>query len=292
MRDIHKIRRLVGDISSEQMVHIDYAVTDELGAFMPVTGQCRYATTPEHAHPSWSFIVSFDGYCRTRIGSAFYDSLPSTIFAMAPDTPHQELPSETLSRYVAVMIDTRFLQAQLAVYGTSPGDIRNAMVCPSNQRLIDELKGFMTEYEEAVPGFDAMMKASALKITHLVIRQFLEVKRPDCVIVHRMAINKALDFLNEKYGEKISIHDLASSAGCSVSHFSRLFKDETGIAPSDYVMKVRLDCAKRMLRSDEKSVTQIALACGFNSSAYFSHCFSRAFGVSPSDYRKALELSK
>jgi AraC-like DNA-binding protein len=210
---------------------------------------------------------------------------------MAPDTPHQELPSETLSRYVAVMIDTRFLQAQLAVYGTSPGDIRNAMVCPSNQRLIDELKGFMTEYEEAVPGFDAMMKASALKITHLVIRQFLEVKRPDCVIVHRMAINKALDFLNEKYGEKISIHDLASSAGCSVSHFSRLFKHETGIAPSDYVMKVRLDCAKRMLRTDEDSVTQIGLACGFNSSAYFSHCFSRAFGVSPSDYRKALELS-
>lgn len=291
MRDIQKIRRLVGDISSEQMAHVDYAVTDELGAFMPVTGQCRYATTPEHTHPMWSFIVSFDEYCRTRIGSTLHDSLPSTIFALAPDTPHQELPSETLSRYVAVMIDTRFLQAQLAVYGKPLGEIRNAMVCPSSQRLIDELKEFMTEYEEAIPGFDAMMKATALKITHLVIRQFLEIKHPDCVIIHRMAINKALDFLNEKYGEKISIRDLATSAGCSVSHFSRLFKDETGIAPSDYVMKVRLDRAKRMLRADEMSVTQIALACGFNSSAYFSHCFSRAFGISPSDFRKSLELT-
>ncbi len=291
MKDIEKIRHLVGEISSEQLVHVDCAVTDELGAFMPIAGQCYYAITPEHTHPVWSFIVSFDSNCRTRIGTTMYDSTPSTIFAMEPGIPHQELPSETVSRYIAVMIDTRYLQEQIAVYKKSIAEIQTAMICPSSQRLIDELKEFMTEYEEAAPGYEQLLKASALKITHLIIRQFLDLNHPSSLIMHRMSVNKALEFLNEHYGEKISINDLANAANCSTSHFSRIFKDETGIAPSDYIMKVRLDYAKRMLRSDEKTLTQIALDCGFNSSSYFSHCFSHAFNVSPSDFKKSLELS-
>jgi AraC-like DNA-binding protein len=291
MKDIEKIRRLVGEITPEQLVYVDCAVTDEIGAFMPIAGQCHYAITPEHTHPGWSFIVSFDSYCRTRIGTTIYDSTPSTIFAMEPDIPHQELPSETVSRYIAVMIDTCYLQEQLAVYNKSIGEFHNAMICRSSQRLVDELKEFMTEYEEAVPGYEPLLKASALKITHLIIRQFLDLKHPTSVIMHRMSVNKALEFLNEHYGEKISIHDMATAASCSVSHFSRIFKEETGIAPSDYIMMVRLDYAKRMLRSDEKTLTQVALDCGFNSSSYFSHCFSRAFNISPSDFKKSLELS-
>jgi AraC-like DNA-binding protein len=291
MKDLEKICHLVGEITPEQLIHVDCAVTDELGAFMPIAGQCHYAITPEHIHPGWSFIVSFDSYCRTRIGSTIYDSIPSTIFAMEPDIPHQELPSETVSRYIAVMIDTRYLEEQFAVYKKSIRDIHNAMICPSSQRLIDELKEFMTEYEEAVPGYEPLLKASALKITHLIIRQFFDLKHPGSVIMHRMSVNKALEFLNEHYGEKIALNDMATAANCSASHFSRIFKEETGIAPSDYIMKVRLDYAKRMLRSDEKTLTQIALDCGFNSSSYFSHCFSRAFNISPSDFKKSLEIS-
>lgn len=291
MKDIQKIRHLVGEITSEQLVHVDCAVTEELGAFMPIAGQCHYAITPEHAHPGWSFIVSFDSYCRTRIGTTIYDSIPSTIFAMEPDIPHQELPSETVSRYIAVMIDTHYLEEQLSVYKKSIHEIHNTMICPSSQRLVDELKEFMTEYEEAVPGYEPLLKASALKITHLIIRQLLDLKHPGSVIMHRMSVNKALEFLNEHYGEKISLNDLAKAANCSDSHFSRIFKEETGLAPSDYIMKVRLDYAKRMLRSDEKTLTQIALDCGFNSSSYFSHCFSRAFNISPSDFKKSMELS-
>ncbi|HEX2958835.1 MAG TPA: AraC family transcriptional regulator [Chitinispirillaceae bacterium] len=291
MKDIEKIRYLVGEISSEQLVHVDCAVTDELGAFMPIAGQCHYAITPEHTHPGWSFIVSFDSYCRTKIGTTIYDSVPSTIFSLGPGIPHQELPSETVPRYIAVLIDTTYLQQQLAVYKKPINEIHNAISCPSSQRLIDELKEFMTEYEEAAPGFESLLKASALKITHLIIRQFLDLKPPGSVIMHRMSVNKALEFLNAHYGEKISINDMASAANCSVSHFSRIFKEETSVAPSDYIMKIRLDYAKRMLRSDEKTLTQVALDCGFNSSSYFSHCFSRTYNISPSDYKKSFELS-
>ncbi|MBN1601990.1 MAG: helix-turn-helix transcriptional regulator [Chitinispirillaceae bacterium] len=291
MKDLEKIRNLVGDITPEQLVYVDCAVTGDIGAFMPIAGQCHYATSPEHTHPGWSFIVSFDSYCRTKVGETIYDSIPSTVFVLPPYIPHQELPSDIVSRYIAVMIDTGFLNRQLARYTKSTKDLHTAMICRSTQRLIDELKEFMTEYEEAAPGYESLLDASALKITHLLIRQLLDIKPTAEAITHRMSVNKALEFLNEHYGEKISVNDLASAANCSVSHFFRIFKDETGLSPSDYIMQVRLDYAKRMLRVDDKTVTQIALGCGFNSSSYFSHCFTRTFQISPSDFRKSLDIA-
>jgi AraC-like DNA-binding protein len=289
MKDLEKIRLLVGEITPEQLVYVDCAVTDEMGVFMPVAGQCQYAITPEHTHPGWSFIVTFDSYCRTRVGEKIYDSIPSTVFVMSPSVPHQELPSDTVSRYIAVMIDTDFFQKQLSIYNKSVEAIPSIMTCSSTQRLIDELKEFMTEYEEAAPGYEHLLEAGALKITHLLIRQILDIKHPQGIIMHRMSVNKALEYLNEHYGEKISVNDLATAANCSISHFSRIFKEETGFSPSDYIMQVRLDYAKRMLRADEKTVTQIALDCGFNSSSYFSQCFTRTYQISPSDFKKSLE---
>ncbi|NLE02798.1 MAG: AraC family transcriptional regulator [Fibrobacter sp.] len=291
MQDIQKIQRLVGYITKEHLIHVDCAVTDELGVFMPVAGQCYYAIAPAHTHPGWSFIVAFDCNCRTAVGEKIYDSIPSTVFVLPPEIPHQELPSETVSRYIAVIIDPKFLQQQLAVYNKSTSDLNAAMICPTSQRLIDELKEFLTEYEEAAPGYEILLKAGALKITHLLIRLLLNIKHNGSIVQHRMSVNKALDFLNEHYGEKISVADLAAAANTSVSHFSRIFKDETGVSPSEYIMQVRLDYAKRMLRADEKNITQIALDCGFNSSSYFSHCFTRAFQISPSDFKKSIEIA-
>jgi AraC-like DNA-binding protein len=291
MKDLEKIRHLVGEITPEQLVYVDCAVTGDVGAFMPIAGQCHYAIAPEHTHPGWSFIVSFDSHCRTKIGDTIYDSIPSTIFVLPPDIPHQELPSEIVSRYIAVMISTRFLEDQLSRYNKSAEDFHATMTSRSTQRLIDELKEFMTEYEEAAPGYESLLDASALKITHLLIRQFLNIRHSSDAITHRMSVNKALEYLNEHYGEKISVNDLATAANSSVSHFSRVFKGETGLSPSDYIMQVRLDYAKRMLRADKKTITEIALDCGFNSSSYFSHCFTRAFQISPSDFKKSLGVA-
>jgi len=288
MKDIDKIRRLVGDVTPEQLTYVDYAVTDTIGLFMPVAGQCFYAITPEHTHPGWSFIVAFDSYCRTVIGGKIVESIPSTIHVLPPNIPHQELPSETVSRYIAVMIDTRYLATQLAEYSLSLCSISSGMTAKVNERLVDALKEFLTEYEEAAPGFTKLLDAAALKITHLIIRQLFSIQGSERTMVHRMSVTRAIEYLNEHYGEKITATDLAHVANCSPSHFSRIFKEETRLAPSDYLMRLRLDYAKRMLRGNEKSITQIALECGFNSSSYFYQCFFRTYNISPTDFRKSL----
>lgn len=292
MKDLEKIRSLVGDITAEDVTYVDCAVSDTVGAFMPVAGQCQYATSPEHTHPAWSFIVSFDSRCRTRFGNTVYESVPSTVFVISPNDPHQEMPSDIVARYIAVLIDTPFLEKQLAAYKMSIDSLVSRSTCPASQRLIEALKEFMTDYEEAAPGYEQLLSAGSLKITHLLIRQLCDVHRGNNKFHYRMSVTSAIEFLNEHYGKAISVEDLARVANLSPSRFSRVFKEETTLSPMEYILQTRLDCAKRMLRGREKTLSQIALECGFNSSSYFCHCFTRAFNLSPSDYRKSITLAE
>ena len=288
MKNMEKIRRLVGATTPEQLTYVDCAVNDTTGVFMPVAGQCRYAVTPEHTHPAWSFIVAFDNHCRINIGGTVIESVPSEVFVLPPDVPHQELPSETVARYICVLIEPHYLDRQLAEYGKSTGDLRCGMTCTASRRLVDALKEFLSEYEEAAPGYRQLLDAVALTITHLLIRQLLQLSRGSKMLSHRMSITRAIDFLNGHYGERIAVTDLATVANLSPSHFSRVFKEDTGLAPVEYIMRTRLDSAKRMLRGNDKTLSTIALDCGFNSSSYFYQCFTRAFGCSPSEFRKSI----
>lgn len=291
MKDFNLVKKLVGDIKPQQLRYVDYAVTDRLGIFMPVTGQCHYATSPEHTHPSYLFTVAFDAYCRLRLGGKICESIPSTFTMIPPDVPHQELPSEIVPRYLAVMVEREFFERQLAIYKREITSGLCNKAIPANERLVAALKEFMAEYEFSAPGYGQLLSASAQTITHLFIRLLFGITRESEKIGTRMGVNKAVEYINAHYGEKLSVSHLAYAACLSISHFSRMFKSETGFSPADYLMKTRLDMAKRMLRTGDTSVTCVALNCGFNSTSYFSHCFLRAFNSSPSQFRKSLKMA-
>ena len=246
MKDLGKIRSLVGDVTPEQLVYVDSAVTDHIGVFMPVAGQCFYAITPEHTHPSWSFIIAFDSYCKVKLYGKIYESIPSKVFVLPAHVPHQELPSDIVSRYIAVMISAPYLESQLKTYHKSTEALFSGMSCAIDQRLVDALKEFMAEYEEEAPGYERLLEAGCLKITHLLIRLLFNLTRPNDKILHRMSVTRAIEFLNGNYGEEITVNDLAKIASLSPSHFSRVFREETAMSPVEYVLYTRLDCAKRM----------------------------------------------
>lgn len=291
MKDFNLVQKLVGNITPEQLRHVDCAVADHLGVFMPVAGQCYYAISPEHIHPTYLFTITFDTYSRIKIGRTIYESIPSTVSVIPPDTPHQELPSDTVSRYLAVMIDKVYFERQLDIYKLSMNREMYGKPIRVTERLVSAVKEFLAEYEEEAPGYQHLLAASTQTITHLLIRLLFNLSREDKKITSRMSVNKAIEYINTHYNKKITTTDLAHVACLSPSHFTRIFKSETGFSPTDYIMKTRLDMAKRRLRIGDTPVTTIALECGFNSSSYFSHCFIRAFNISPSQFKKTMQTA-
>ncbi len=105
-------------------------------------------------------------------------------------------------------------------------------------------------------------------------------------------IGIATSFLHANLDRPVSIADAAREACLSPFHFHRLFTAFHGMPPHRYLTRLRLERARTLLRSSERSVAEVALACGFESVGSFTTRFTRAFGVSPGKARmKKLDAS-
>jgi AraC-like DNA-binding protein len=88
-----------------------------------------------------------------------------------------------------------------------------------------------------------------------------------------------------RFDENIDLEDLSRRHGMSYPLFRKLFKAQTGFSPHAYVLEMRLNRAKALLRETSLSVEEIGGAVGFSSLAYFSAAFQKCTGVSPSSFR-------
>jgi AraC-like DNA-binding protein len=100
-------------------------------------------------------------------------------------------------------------------------------------------------------------------------------------------IEETVKYIQKNYMTDINLSMMAKLHSVSSEHLSRTFKKETGFGFSEYLTLVRLQKAEYMLRNEPgRSVCEIAYACGFNDSNYFSDKFRRSYGIAPSSLRK------
>ncbi|MEM6980710.1 MAG: AraC family transcriptional regulator [Planctomycetota bacterium] len=99
------------------------------------------------------------------------------------------------------------------------------------------------------------------------------------------AFSDVLTHLHERFAESLSSKELAEMAGLSVSHFERRFRRVFQTSPRQYLVRIRIENAARMLRETDETVSSVALACGFYDHAHFSRSFRKLMQCSPSAYR-------
>lgn len=101
-------------------------------------------------------------------------------------------------------------------------------------------------------------------------------------------INKAFEYIERHLDQTIQLEDVAKASHFSSFHFHRIFHALVGETVNDYVSRKRMEkAAKRLAYKSELTVTDVAEAGGFSSSANFSKAFKLYFGVSPSDLRNS-----
>ncbi|MBI2512282.1 MAG: helix-turn-helix transcriptional regulator [Opitutae bacterium] len=99
-------------------------------------------------------------------------------------------------------------------------------------------------------------------------------------------LRRITDWMAEHRAEEFCLARLAERAEVSEFHFNRLFKRATGLPPSRYHIKLRLDAARRLLRETKKSIITIANEVGYSNPSHFAQLFRKETGLSPSDYRR------
>lgn len=103
-------------------------------------------------------------------------------------------------------------------------------------------------------------------------------------------IRIVLDFFNANLHRRIRLIELAEAAKISPSRLSHLFKTEMGLSPGQYLMRLRMQEAAKLLASSRLSVKQIMALVGYDNKSHFVRHFRRFFGLAPSEYRKASSI--
>jgi AraC family transcriptional regulator len=99
-------------------------------------------------------------------------------------------------------------------------------------------------------------------------------------------LNQVTSYVEEHLSRNISLSCLAQVAHMSKYHFSRSFKQSTGISPHQYVLRCRIERAKHLLRKSSVSILEVALECGFAHPGHLSRHFKQIVGVTPRRFRQ------
>lgn len=100
-------------------------------------------------------------------------------------------------------------------------------------------------------------------------------------------LHPAIEYMEKLYRSHVTIEELAARVDLSVSYFHRLFRETYGVSPLQYLISIRVDLAKDLIRSGLYSIGEIAEKVGFDDIYYFSRLFKKATGLSPTDYYKS-----
>jgi AraC-like DNA-binding protein len=97
---------------------------------------------------------------------------------------------------------------------------------------------------------------------------------------------KAIDFIQNNYHEVIDVTALADMCFLSNSQFRRRFRTVFNLPPQQFILKVRVQAACHLLSTTDKTLTDIALKCGFCDQSYFTRQFRSFLDISPKKYRQ------
>ena len=140
------------------------------------------------------------------------------------------------------------------------------------------------ESAEARPGHEAVLLGLLVELMVFLSRRYGESGVHESRALLQMG--KLISVLEQRYDEPWTLEQLARFAGHSRTSLLLVFRQATGKSPIDYLIGLRIEAAKRLLRQSDRSMTEIALEVGFGDSNYFARQFRLVVGRTPTDFRR------
>ncbi len=156
-----------------------------------------------------------------------------------------------------------------------PAVIRDADTVQTVRVMLDACRG--QDYAGSL-----FVTACVYRLFGLLYRRAMPQSTPAPVADPSM--REVLDYIDAHFTEPLSVAEISRQFGYAESHFCRRFKDTTGLTPVHYIRSLRMELARRMLSDGHHSISEVAVACGFPDSSYFTRCFKKVYGRPPSQF--------
>lgn len=98
-------------------------------------------------------------------------------------------------------------------------------------------------------------------------------------------IQEAVNYIEQNYQRNLTVEEVADACRLNRSYFSKLFKDNVGCPPQEFLIRVRLAKAAELMCSSNAPISEIAVRCGYSNQFHFSRAFKKHYGVPPQKWR-------
>lgn len=156
------------------------------------------------------------------------------------------------------------------------------------------VSALIAESDAGNPGGIAFVEALATALSHqLTLHAGVQTQSLARVRggLTAAAKRRTLEIMNANLNSNVSVELLAGEVGLSAAHFARAFKETMGVAPHQYLLRLRLEHSRRMLDADDAVLADVAHRAGFADQAHFTRFFKREFGVTPGAIQKNRRLA-
>lgn len=258
---------------------------------------------PDHLHDWYELVYIYEGKGTFFIDQTFYDMKRGDLFIIPGNTIHRSLPDT-----VEPVTSTAIFFSTLFVHTSTFGDSFSYLRCfehakkfksykfePSEheqiklERFIDELE---QERQEQQAGY---RQAVLLQLEHILLllnRSLIpgpskSTAHPgDTALIGPLWMRTILLYIDEHPESQLTLSVLAHRAAVTPAHFSRVFKQLTGMNVTEYVTAKRIVRAKDLLLASDDNIRLIADNCGFESLPHFHRMFKKFTGMTPSAYKR------
>lgn len=240
----------------------------------------------------YQFILHFTAPPPVKVGEKEYEFKKGCLTIIGSETELTVLSGNNNSRprYISVCIKKSFLE-NIALEMTGKAEVKLKKIDNAySQQLLDFIKGYEYELLKFGSNFPVMVQSFETQICCQLLREIYSdyaCKRQENY-KDMDYINKAIDYMRSYYSSNATIQDISNAVYLSSNHFMRLFKEQTGLTPHEYLINIRLEKAKEMLSNHEYFIEDVARLCGFVNPGHFSTLFKRSTGITPTEYRKRL----
>lgn len=239
--------------------------------------------TTRSYYPGYMILYTYQGYGQLEYRGKTYHLGEGDGFFIDGRSPHHyHCAGDTWVHSILTVQGPELSE----LYTQFAANERPIFTQPINGSLQDSLEKMLQLYSIARPYRDWQVSAVINQmLTYLLVSSVEDSGR-------NVAMPKNLQFLihyiESNYNQSLTLEDLSAFSGISRSHLSREFKKYTGYAPSEYIIQLRLDAARKLLGSTNMTAAAIALETGFHNINNFTKLFKKNTGMTPGAYRKQL----
>ena len=249
-----------------------------------------------HTHDAQELLIVLYGNLGVSIDGKVFSVSAGDIINIPRNTPHHTLlqdPDDPAILFFTSFSEFHFRGMEPDVF-TFPD---NALVLHTDglirQDMVNLCLRMVAERYNNQVGQYFMQKAFLTQLLLMIIRQFPSAK---CQVqsdsyafeTHHKTyvVDEIRKYLSNHYADKVSLDLIAKNMYLSSAYISKIFKEETGEAPINYLIKLRLERARAQLEADgHESIKAISCSVGYDDVYYFSKLFKKYYGVSPANYR-------